>query len=245
MKSSASLLSCVATIGVLLALPGRAAADPVRLFADAFGSIDALSGRIFTQDSQTFISSNNANQLSAILEFDLAAFAGGPVGKSRLSGSIVVNNALETGVRRIGLSAYAGNLMVDIEDLDRPAIPIGTVSYHPPRDFAVGFSFDMTSTLNTLLRGGADSVGIRFDALNFQAPSAVTMPGSFGVTNLEISRAPEPSTLTLLTIAGAVGWARRVPRRTAATALPLASAGINPTDRPGTRACRAVPSRSA
>jgi hypothetical protein len=212
MKQSASILSCVTAIVVSLALPHRAVADPVVLFADAVGSINAFNGQILTRDSETFISNNNSNQFSAILEFDLAAFAGGQVGKSRLTGSIVANNALDTGVRQIALSAYAGNLMLDAEDLFRPAITFGTVTYHPRptgENGLVGFSFDVTSQLNTVLRGGADAVGIRFDALNFQAPSAVSLPGAVAPTSLEISPVPEPSTLSLLTIAVAAGWRKR------------------------------------
>jgi len=203
MKLSASFLSCIGTIGLLLAVPDRAVADPIVLLPDATGSINAFNGQIFT-GVDTFISDNNSNRFSAIIEFDLAPFAGGRVGSGRLTGSIVANNALDTGVRRIGLSAYAGNRMLDSGDLARHAIPFGTVSYHPlptGENGLVTFSFDITSALQTLLLGGADAVGIRFDALNFQAPSAVSLPGAVAPTSLQISAVPEPSTFGLLAIA--------------------------------------------
>jgi hypothetical protein len=215
MTSATLLWSCAVVVGLSLASPGRALADPIFLQPVAFGSVNALNGQIFTQESQTFISSNNSNHFSAILEFDLSAFEGQRSGASRLTGALSANNALDTGSRQIGLSAFSGNLLLDVEDLTRPAIPIGTVTYHPlpTTGFQVGFSFDITPALNTLLLGGANAMGIRFDALNFQAPSTVNLAGSFfAPTRLEINPVPEPATLSLLGIGlAATGW--RVRRR--------------------------------
>jgi len=214
MNCASVFLSSALVIGLTVALPDRALADPMILPPVAVGSINALDGQVFTQDFQTFISRNNSNQFSAILEFDLSAFAGHPVGSSRLTGAVSANNALDTGSRQIGLSAYAGDLMVEVDDLTRSAIPIGSVTYHPSptgNDVQVAFNLAITSTLNTLLLGGATAAGIRFDALNFQAPSTVNLAGSsFGPTRLEITPTPEPTTLSLLGIGlAAIGWQTR------------------------------------
>ena len=215
MKSATLFLSCAVVVGLPLASPGRALADPIIILQPvAVGSVNALDGQIFTQDFQTFISSNNSNQFSAILEFDLSTLEGRRAGSSRLTGAISANNALDTGSREIGLSAFSGNLMLEVEDLTRPAIPIGTVTYHPfptGENSQVGFNFDITPALNTLLLGGANAMGIRFDALNFQAPSSVNLAGSFFMpTRLEISPVPRPATLSLLGIGlAATGWRAR------------------------------------
>ena len=81
MKSATLFLSCAVVVGLSVASPGRALADPIIILQPvAVGSVNALNGQIFTQDFQTFISSNNSNQFSAILEFDLLNL-GGPTSR--------------------------------------------------------------------------------------------------------------------------------------------------------------------
>jgi hypothetical protein len=96
-----------------------------------------------------------------VQEFDVAAFTGGQVASATISGRVSVNNAFDVGVRGFDFLLYAGNGAADLTDHQIAATLVGTGSYHPPLQSSFTFSFDVTSTVQTLLNNGATWIGLR------------------------------------------------------------------------------------
>ena len=191
-----------------LTLAGRAAheagADPITLTPVAVGSVEGLSGTVL---ANPFISRSDrpgfTQQVhSAIVEFDVTALSGVRIATSRLRGTIEANNFLDTGRRDVGAFVFSGNGIVDVLDFSAAGSQVGSVSYHPTpvgADRAVAFSFDLTIPLQHLIDTGATDIAVRFEALNFQAPSVLSTPGSiFSPTQLDVTPVPEPGSLLLL-----------------------------------------------
>ncbi len=99
----------------------------------------------------------------AVQEFDLTALAGATLQSATLSGTVSVNNAFDNGPRTFDFALYAGNGTVDLSDFQVAAIIVGGGSYHPPTQTSFTYSFDVTSTVQSLLNGGANFVGLKVD----------------------------------------------------------------------------------
>jgi hypothetical protein len=138
----------------------------------AYGAVDQVSN---TVGSVPYISNSSANQYSAILEYDLSAFAGGTIQSATIAGTIFVNNSFDTGARTIAIEFFAGHSDVELGDATAQATTVGTVTYHPPADNHVDFSFDVTSVVQSLLNSGATFIGVRFRGVNSpQFPSVLS-----------------------------------------------------------------------
>src|SRR5262249_13552272 len=89
-------------------------------------------------------------------------------------GTIFANNFLDNGPRTIAIELFAGHSGVSLGDATVLATTVGTVTYHPPVDAHVDFSFDITSVVQSLLNSGATFIGVRFRGVNArQAPSVL------------------------------------------------------------------------
>jgi hypothetical protein len=139
----------------------------------ASGSVDQVSN---TVDSRPLISNNDNNRYSAILEYDLSSFTASSVTSATIAGTVFVNNALDQGNRTIAIEIFAGHSGVSLGDATVQATTVGTVTYHPPVNDHVDFSFDITTVLRNLLNSGATYIGIRFRGVNNpQAPSMLSV----------------------------------------------------------------------
>jgi hypothetical protein len=192
----------------------EAAAEPITLSPVAVGSVEGLSGTVLAEPFITRTDRPGFTQQlhSAIVEFDVTALSSVRVATSRLTGTIQANNFLDTGRRDIGVFVFSGNGVVDVLDFSAAGSQVGSVSYHPTpvgADRAVAFSFDVTIPLQRLIDTGASDIAVRFDALNFQAPSVLEARDCcFNPTQLHVTPVPEPGTLLLLSS----GIALLVPR---------------------------------
>jgi hypothetical protein len=138
------------------------------------GDVGSVNGLDNTISSVPYISNSSANAYSAILQFNVAAFASGSVSSARISGTIAVNNAFDTGPRTMAIEIFAGHAGVQVGDFSVTATEVGEVTYHPPFDTGVPFDFDATSVVQQLLAGGATYIGVRVRGVNNpQFPSVV------------------------------------------------------------------------
>jgi len=96
----------------------------------------------------------------AIQEFNAAAFAGATLQSAQLSGGIGSNNAFDVGVRTFDFVLYAGNGTADFSDFQVAGTVVGSASYHPPITTSLTYSFDVTSTVQTLITNGATWIGL-------------------------------------------------------------------------------------
>jgi hypothetical protein len=99
----------------------------------------------------------------AIQEFDLSSLGGASIASATLSGTVFVNNAFDNGLRVFDFSLYAGNGAADFSDFQIASSVVGQGSYHPPLQTSFVYSFDVTGTLQALLSGGAQFVGLKVD----------------------------------------------------------------------------------
>lgn len=135
-----------------------------------------------------------ARVTSAIVEYDVGRFSGTTLPSVSLDGAIFANNFLDTGIRNIDILLFEGDGVLSTTDFQIAATSIGMVAYAPPIDANVSFIFNVTDLVNSLIRGGATFIGVRFEALNEQAPSQLS---SFNPPTLTI---PEPATVALLSL---------------------------------------------
>jgi hypothetical protein len=186
-----------------LGLASVTVADPIYTFSPvAVGSVEGLSGTILADPfiSRTDRPGFTQQRHSAIVEFDVAALSGVRVA-SWLTGTIQANDFLDTGRRDIGAVVFPGNGDVDVLDFSAAGSHVGSVSYHPTpfgADYHVAFSFNLTIPLQRLIDSGASDIAVRFEGLNFQAPSVLSTPDCcFSPTQLHVTPVPEPGTLLL------------------------------------------------
>ncbi|MBK7645333.1 MAG: hypothetical protein IPJ19_20235 [Planctomycetes bacterium] len=127
--------------------------EPVDGIGDSFNATP-FEGLIRTQ-------STRADR--AIQEYDVSAFAGQSIASATLVGRVAVNNAFDNGVRTFDFKLYAGNGVADLGDYQISATLVGTGQYHPPIDVDFTYQFDVTGTVQSLLTGGANFVGLRVE----------------------------------------------------------------------------------
>jgi hypothetical protein len=155
---------------------------------------------------------------AAILQYDVRAFQGLTLTGATLSGAVAVNNALPTGPRNVEILLFNADGVLRPSDFEAPAVSLGTVTYQPEAGvFSVSFNFDVRAQVQALLNAGATDIGVRFAAVNVQAPGTVTdLTGGLPTLTLTPGPAtavPEPGSLALLGL-GTVGllggvWRRR------------------------------------
>lgn len=206
-KSEAVLAFLAALLISNYAVPGYAAV--LTLTPVVFGSVEDSSPDGIGDTVSTFVPGviDNvpsppaavARVTSAVVEYDVSAFAGMHLKAGTLDGSVFANNFLDTGERIIEILLFAGDGTLSPSDFQIAATGVGTVSYHPrplpPSDRDVAFSFDVTDFVQSLLDGGDTFVGVRFAALNVQAPSQLS-----ALEPPTLSLVSEPTTLGLLGI---------------------------------------------
>ena len=165
------------------------------------GVVDSVLEAMFILDAAS-------RQISAIAEYDATIFDGQLISSASISGTIHVNNSLDTGVRLIDVLLFSGNGVLDETDFNISAVNVGTVSYHPPTDNSVSFDFDVTSVIQSFLDLGDNYIGARFEAQNVQAASLLH---SNNLPILGISAVPIPTTFWLFGsgMLGLIGMARR------------------------------------
>ena len=123
----------------------------------------------------TFISLQDSREWRAFSEHEISGALGLPLSRAEIRGRIAVNNALDTGVRTVELSLYAADGAIALDDFDAPTMVLGTVSYAPPGETNVEFSYDILAELETLIAGGATNLGLRARSTVNDAPNALTM----------------------------------------------------------------------
>jgi hypothetical protein len=156
---------------IVFALGSTALATPQVLDPVAGGSTSA------TSTSSTGWIENSTDPHRALVEYDLAGFAGHIIDDASLSGSIWANNSLDLGQRDISVGLYSGNGVIQTSDYAVSTAYIGTVSYHPPSDGSVYFDLDVRTQLQQLLNGSATHAGVRFTPITTQSWSALKGPG--------------------------------------------------------------------
>ncbi len=154
---------------VVLVCPSPEAAQAQVLDPVAWGSVSS-SGDV----SSTGWIYDTSVEKRAIIEYDISGFAGSTISTAVLGGTIYVNNSADTGDRIIQLGLYSGDGLVSVADYDPSRANVGSVSYHPPIDSNVSFSFDIASQIRAMLSSGSDYAGINFTPMNFQAPSLLS-----------------------------------------------------------------------
>jgi hypothetical protein len=207
-------------LSLITAFSFQANGYAVSLFPSVFGSIedsppDGIGDTIVTSvpgviDNVSSPPAPIPRDTSAIVEYNVSSFADMPKITAFLDGTIFVNNALDTGERIIDILVFQGDGVLSTSDFQIPATSVGTVSYSPPLDTSVSFSLDITNIVQSLIDGGNSFIGVRFEALNEQAPSQLL---SSSPPTLELTTVPEPaSTLSLLAL-GTLGAASTLKRK--------------------------------
>jgi hypothetical protein len=104
---------------------------------------------------------NTSQEDRAIQEFDVSAFSGSVLQSATLSGKVSVNNSFDVGLRTFDFLLYAGNGVADLSDFEVPATLVGSGSYYPPMPPNFTYSFDVRSTVQWLIAGGATWIGLK------------------------------------------------------------------------------------
>lgn len=205
------IVSPVTVFIMCVAFPASLRADPITVLMPVVSGavndvpVDGIGDSLSTAPfiSRVDRPGFHINVFSAILEFDVSSLAHSPIHRATIAGTIESNNSLDTGTREIALSLFVGDGQLTVADFAITAQRIGTVQYHPTPtgpEQSVSFSFPITAALHDLLDNGAMFAGIRFDAVNFQAPSALSQPFTGALPHLAIDSAttPEPTSLLLI-----------------------------------------------
>jgi hypothetical protein len=98
----------------------------------------------------------------AIQEYDVSAYSGMTVSSATISGTIYVNNGGGTWPRVFDFILYDGNGQADLTDFQIPGTVVGTETWQQDSG-PLAFSFDVTATVQALLDGGAQYVGLKVD----------------------------------------------------------------------------------
>ncbi|RLB45971.1 MAG: hypothetical protein DRJ42_28755 [Deltaproteobacteria bacterium] len=162
----------------ILALPEAASAQEIVL-ATPESAVDSvqdnpLGGTAETVIDSPFISLQASREWRAFAEYDVTAAAGAVVDRAVFEGAIAVNNALDTGTRTVELSIYSADGTVTLDDFNRPTVVLGSVSYAPPSDSRVTFSYDVRTEVAALLAAGATHIGFRARSTVRDAPNVLT-----------------------------------------------------------------------
>jgi len=173
--------------------------------ADHDGDGDALNGGSFVARNDQQLGLNSPSEDRAVFEYDVTRFAGG-VQSASVSGTLFVNNSIDTGPRTVRLELFDGDGNITVSDFQVAASSSGTFTYQPPADSSVPFTIDITAQLNALLAGGADFLGARFIPTGDQAPSVFSDQTGTPVLNVTV---PEPGAIALTAMTLGVALLRR------------------------------------
>ena len=138
----------------------------------------------------------------AIREFDLASLAGASVQAATLSGTVTVNNGLDTGLRTFDFVLYPADGLEALSDYQAPGVVIGSGSYAPPADVSFAFAFDVTSELQGMLDDGAVALGLRVQATS--SPNASNAVSGV-LLDVQATGGPTPTSWTNHTGLGQIG----------------------------------------
>ena len=158
--------SVLSAVLVLAVLPLSASATPQNFAPSLAASIhdepvDGLGDSFNASPFEGLIRTQSTRADRAIQEYDLGALAGQTLASATLHAHVAVNNAFDNGVRTFDFQLYAGNGTADLSDYQISATTVGSGQYHPPLDTDFSVALDVTSTLQSLLSGGAQHVGLR------------------------------------------------------------------------------------
>ncbi|MEM9188470.1 MAG: MYXO-CTERM sorting domain-containing protein [Myxococcota bacterium] len=161
-------------------LPALAIAQPEVLLAtpqSAIGSVrdQPLGGMPEEVLTTPFISTQPSREWRAFVEFSLAELSTRSLSRARIAGDIAVNNALDTGTRTIELSVYDADGTVTLADFGRMTMVLGMVSYAPPLENRVSFSFDILTQVQAFQAAGATHLGLRARSTVTDAPNVLSM----------------------------------------------------------------------
>ncbi len=170
---------------------------------DGGGSGDVFMDSAFINAVDPSFTPHNVRK--AMFEYDVTGYSSPSITSATVSGTLHVNNALDTGVRTINVQLYTGDGVMTLGDFNIASTAAGSFSYHPPTDSQVAFSIDVTSQVKSLLTAGAQFVGVRYAPANTQAPSVFV---DFQQPTLTIA-VPEPGTIALLALAAPLVLRRR------------------------------------
>lgn len=108
-----------------------------------------------------FVFLNTNKEHRAFIEFDVSSANGAALTRAELNGRIAANNSLSTGPRIIEISIFDADGDVELQDFDGPTSQLGTVTYAPPTQSGVNFSYDILARAQSLIDGGATHIGVR------------------------------------------------------------------------------------
>jgi len=158
-----------------LGLPSVASAQEI-VFSTPETALDSvqdnpIGGAAESVVDSPFISLQASREWRAFAEYDVSAAAGAIVSRAEFAGDIAVNNSVDRGTRTIEISIYRADGVVTLADFDAPTTALGSVSYAPPSDSRVSFSYDIATEVDALLAAGATHIGFRARSTNLDAPN--------------------------------------------------------------------------
>ena len=132
----------------------------------------------------------------AILEFDLSSFSNTLLTSATIDFTISANNFSGSQYREFDLYLYVGNGIADISDFSISGTYISSIGYSVD-DREQHFRLDVFNATQAILNNGAGFLGIRFNPIGDDNSPSLVEP------NVSLTLVPEPSTYSLLLIAGA------------------------------------------
>jgi hypothetical protein len=141
----------------------------------------------------------------AIAEFDLTGISAATLTAADLQFTFEYNNSVAPTTRQFDLRPYSGNGVADLSDYQAPAQILGPYTLSPTNDPAF-YSVSILSQVKTILNGGSNFVGARFEAIGSLNPPTI-------VYNVTMTIVPEPSSLIIAAIGLAIGLVFVVTKR--------------------------------